>query len=663
VVSQVYYCPYYDIQDNISLLKGKHTFKFGGEYAHIEADANVPDYGRGRIDFASLTKFFQGMPSGGRALIGNPSRRLLWKSFAGYVQDDYRMNEKLTVNLGLRYELKTPLREASNLWANFDPTSPSGLVQQGSGGHSTLWKTYPYVFSPRAGFAYDLTGKGTTVVRGGFSVMYSSYSAVMWIQQNQFQNTSAVTLSANPTGADLVSTTGGVTTTIPGAAGGIQLKAASQKPTQAQWNSVVFPPVMAGKNIQCGDGVGSNPGPCNLMGVDPNLKTPYLVNYNFGVQHAFGNNLSLDVGYVGNHGANLTGFADINQCPLNTTGCVDPSSGLSLRPYAKQFPYFQWINYMTNSVRSNYNSMQATLTKRMSHGLSFIAGYTFAHGLDSGSLNRFALLPQNANNPGAEYGNSDFDVRHRFTFTTTYNIPGIKGFAQLLEGWQVNGIITVQSAQPWTVNDYGNNISGAGDSADRWDFFGNPADFKGTNVSIPYCTGPGLKGCSQIASQTGDTTFFSSSQSTAMWNQCTAKAADTTSIQGTQPIGTLGANGCFVSGSSVMTPPAPGHYGNMGRNIFRDSGYKNVDFSVFKNFTFKERYSAQFRLEMFNLFNHPIFANPWGASNGTSGGNNDPSAPSNGFGGTSGTPDIVAGNPVTGSGSARDLQVGLKLRF
>jgi hypothetical protein len=637
--------PYYDIQDNISYLKGKHTFKFGGEYAHIEADANVPDYGRGQIKFGSLQTFFQGIPSGGKALIGNPSRRLLWKSFAGYVQDDYRMNEKLTVNLGLRYELKTPLREASNLWANFDPTSPTGLVQQGSGGHNTLWKTYPFVFSPRAGFAYDLTGKGTTVVRGGFSVMYSSYSAVMWIQQNQFQNTSAVTLSANPTGADFV--VGGVTV-FPGAAGGIQLKAASQKPSPAQWNSVVFPPVAAGSNIQCSDS-----SPCNLMGVDPNLKTPYLVNYNFGVQHAFGNNLSLDVGYVGNHGANLTGFADINQCAPNTGTCV--------RPYSKQFPYFQWINYMTNSVRSNYNSMQATLTKRMSHGLSFIAGYTFAHGLDSGSLNRFALLPQNANNPGAEYGNSDFDVRHRMTFTTTYNIPGIKGFAQLLEGWQLNGIITLQSSQPWTVDDYGNNISGAGDSADRWDFFGNPADFKAGNFTIPFCSGflaggGGTVTCSKVASQNGNGPTATINLPNSIAAPCTA-AASTPRLQDS-----LANYGCYVAGNSVMIAPAAGTFGTMGRNIFRDSGYKNVDFSVFKNFTFKERYSAQFRAEVFNLFNHPIFANPFGASNGTSGGNNDPSSTS-GFGGTSGTPDIVAGNPVTGSGSARDLQVGLKLRF
>jgi carboxypeptidase family protein len=648
--------PYYDIQDNVSYLKGKHAFKFGGEYAHIEADSYVPDFGRGQIGFASLTTFFAGVPNAGKALIGDPTRRMLWKSMAAFVQDDYRMNEKLTLNLGLRYEIKTPIREASNLWANFDRTSPTGLVQQGSGGNNTLWKTYPFVFSPRLGFAYDVTGHGTTVVRGGFSVMYSSYSAVMWMNQNQFQNTSGVTLAANPTGADLIFTTGSgtssaVTTTIPGAAGGIQVKAAAQTPSAGAWNSVVFPPVAAGANIQCGDGLPSatagvtDPGQCNLMGVDPNLRTPYIINYNLGVQRSFGNNLSLEVGYVGNHGTNLTGYADVNQCPPNTGACV--------RPYAKQFPYYKWINYMTNSTRSNYNSMQATLTKRMSHGLSFIAGYTFAHGLDNGSLNRFALLPQNANNPGAEYGNSDFDVRHRMTLTTTYNIPGIKGFAQLLEGWQVNGIVTLQSGQPWTIDDYGQNISGAGDKADRWDFFGNPSDFKGTNFTIPYCKGfGGTVSCSQVASQSGAKIVLPNS----IAGPCTTDAS-TAGLQAS-----LATYGCYVVGNSAMIAPAAGTFGTMTRNMFRDSGYKNVDFSVFKNFTYKERFGAQFRLEVFNLINRPIFANPWGASNGTSGGNNDPSAPG-GFGGTSGTPDIVAGNPVTGSGSARDVQVGLKITF
>jgi len=657
--------PYWDVQESLSYLVGKHSLKFGGEFAHIEADSYIPDYGRGRVNFlggaafagsSPLEDFFAGDPGGGKVLVGNPTRRMLWTNTSAFVQDDWRLSQKFTINLGVRYEYFSPIREANNQWANFDPNSPSGLIQQGQPGENTMWQPQRGNFSPRAGFAYDVNGKGTTVLRGGFSIMYSSFTAVEWMNQNQFQNNSGVTLAANPTGGDFFKNGVQVYT---GAPTGIAVKASNQTPTNAQWNSVIFPPA-TGNPIQCGDGALGDPGPCPIMGVDPNLKTPYVMNYSLGVTHAFGNNLSLEVGYVGNRGVRLTGFTDINQNAPSPTGN-------GARPFAAQFPWFSFINMMTNDTRSNYNSMQATLTKRMSHGLSFIAGYTYAHGLDNGSLNRFGLISQNANNPGAEYGNSDFDVRNRLTFTTTYNIPGIKGFGQVLEGWQVNGIVTLQSSQPWVVNDYGDNFSGAGDSADRWDFFGNPGDFKGTQNSIPYCTGPGDGGCSSTSGVYGNTLCTSgpgtsvsnpgacgASTSAALWAQCTT-------AQSAHPESQLGG-GCFVRGTSVMLAPANGTFGTMGRNIFRDSGFKNLDFSVFKNFTFKERFNAQFRLEVFNVLNHPIIENPYGASNGSSGGNNDPSAPAT-FGGGSGTPDVIAGNPVVGSGSSRDVQVGLKLTF
>ena len=172
-------------------------------------------------------------------------------------------------------------------------------------------------------------------------------------------------------------------------------------------------------------------------GGGPESPYPYVMNYSLSVTHAFGTNMSLEVGYVGNRGVRSDRFSDINQ----QAPTADDSGA---RPYAVN-SVISFVNEMTNDVHSNYNSMQATLTKRMSHGVSFTAGYTYAHGLDNGSLNRFALLPQNANDPGAEYGNSDFDVRHRLTLTGTYNIPGINGFAQLLKGWQINGIVTLQT--------------------------------------------------------------------------------------------------------------------------------------------------------------------------------------------------------------------------
>jgi hypothetical protein len=571
----------------------------------------------------------------------------LWTNTAAFAQDDWRIAPKFTLNLGLRYEYKSPIREANNLWANFDPNSPTGLVQQGQPGHSRMWNPDRGDFSPRVGFAYDLNGKGTTVVRGGFSIIYETFTAVEWMNQNQFQNNSSVSLAANPTGAFIDNGVCSVVslTNCPTLGGNIVVKAAKFSAGQlGPWDGpgTIFP---SGAAIGCGGASGK----CVLMGVDPNLKTPYVENFSFGVTHAFSNDLSLEVGYVGNHGARLTGFADINQCL--------PSAGACVRPYAAQFPYFSFINYMTNSIRSNYNSAQATLTKRMSHGVSFVAGYTYAHGLDSGSLNRFALLPQNASNPGAEYGNSDFDVRHRLTLTGTYNIPGIKGFAQVLEGWQINAVATIQSSQPWDVNDYNNNFSGSGDSADRWDFFGNPSDFKGTQNSIPYCSGFGTVAGPSCSTTTGVTNITTTpANSATLISNCQAQA--------TTPglAASLAAGGCFARGNSVMTPPAAGTFGTMGRNIFRDSGFKDLDFSVFKNFTWKERYTAQFRLEMFNILNHPAIENPYGASNGSSGGNNDPSSPSS-FGGAIGTPDVVAGNPLVGSGDSRAVQVGLKLTF
>ena len=137
-----------------------------------------------------------------------------------------------------------------------------------------------------------------------------------------------------------------------------------------------------------------------------------------------------------------------------------------------------------------------------------------------------------------------------------------------------------------------------------------------------------------------------------MWGQCTAVSAD---------LSTLNSAGCFVKGNSVMVPPKAGTFGTMGRNVFRDGGYKNVDFSLFKDFKFKERFGAEFRVELFNVFNHPLVANPYGAANG-SGLGIDPSGPST-FGAGGATPDVAAGNPLVGSGSNRVMQLGLKLSF
>src|SRR5579864_8500458 len=643
--------PYYVFQDSVSYLHGKHAFKVGGEFTNIVVNSIAGDPGRGLIQFQGghafagstpLEDFFAGSPSRGQLLAGNPVREYDWRDYSAFVQDDWRIVPRLMLNLGLRYEYQTPIREANNLWGNFDPSSPTGLVQQGQAGLNSMWQPNNKNFSPRVGFAWDVTGKGTTVVRGGASVMYSTLIQGQFGNQLGLQNTHATQLAAIPTGACTTKVVIGVP--CPQTyGGGIQLGTATYPANTLTWNGpgAVFP---QGGGLSC-----TAASPCSIGAVDPNLKTPYIVNYNVGVQHAFGNNLSLEVGYVGNLGRNLTGMRDINACA--PTANPDPSA--CVRPYGAKFPYLQFINLQSNQAYSNFNSLQTTLTKRLSHGLDFTAGYTYGHGLDNGSISRFGALPQNPNNTAAEYASGDFDIRHRFTLTTSYAIPGKKGFGQLLEGWKVNGILSLSSPQPWGVEDLQNNFSGAGDNADRWDFFGNPGDFRSSSSSLPYCTGPGAGGCSVTSGVSGIQSFFSASQSTAMWGQCTAVSPDPS---------TLATGGCYVKGKSVMTPPKAGTFGTMGRNMFRDSGFKNLDLSVFKDFKIKERFTAEFRVEMFNVFNFPLVANPWGSQNGWAGGVDAGGSPST-FGCGCSTPDIAGGSPLIGPGGARDIQLGFKLTF
>jgi len=641
--------PFYDFQDSVSYLWGKHSLKFGAEYAHIEVDAYTEDTQRGRIDFqggqtpqipnsTTLEDFFAGNPSRGFLLVGNPIRQMNWHSLAGFVQDDWRIVPRFMLNLGMRYSYFSPIREANNLWGNFDPTK--GMVQQGQPGIPTIVKPDYGNWSPRAGFAWDVTGKGTTVVRGGASVIYSAFKAGMFISQIGLPDVTSTTLSGVPTGAcTTVIVVGTPCTKTFG--GTIQLASVNIPGSKLNWNGVVFP---QGAGVSC-----TAKGPCSLLAVDPNLKTPYVVNYNLGVQHAFTNNLSLDLGYVGNHGDNLLGIRDINQCPPNTTGACATAN----RPYAGQFPYLSFINQISNFAYSNFDSLQATLTKRVSHGLNFTAGYTYGHELDNGSLNtQYGYMVQNAKNTGAEYASGDFDIKHRFTITTGYAIPGKKGFGQLLEGWKLNGIVTLQSGQPWSIDDRLNEFSGSGDSNDRWDFFGNPSDFKSGTQSIPYCSGFGTAAGPTCTSQSGVSGIVSQLPS-SLAAKCLAVAPD---------MSTLAQGGCFVKGNSVMVPPTRGTFGTMGRNIFRDSGFKNVDLSVFKDFRFKERYNAQFRIEFFNVFNHPNIANPFGSVNNYGGGSDPGSNPST-FGCGCTTPDIAAGNPILGSGSSRDIQLGFKFTF
>jgi len=620
--------------DHVSYTAGKHAFKFGGELHRSEVSGGAFGNARGSITFlggvafptsTALEDFFAGDPFKASVQTGNPTRQIDNWAYAGFFQDDWRATKNVTINYGLRYEFSTVMKDANNQLGNFDPNSPTGLIQVGINGVNSPYNADHTNFGPRVGFAWDVTGKGTTVLRGGSGLIYET---VNWESMLAFNNSFG--LSNVPTGA-IISGTG---TANPVTAGGtITAGNLSIAPGNIpQWDSAT--PLygnVSGSTINCDPNAS---GPCPIMSVVRDLTTPYVWNWTLNVQHAFAPNVTLEVGYVGNHGDNLVGIRDANQ---ETPG----TDSQATRPFNAKFPYLSNIFQMGNFYRSNYNALQATLTSRNYHGLNLVAGYTYSHALDDVSANwDFGAgygLPQNSNNLAAEYGNSDFDARQRFTLSLTYAIPGKQGYAQMLEGWEINSIATLQSPQFWGPIDLTTDISGLGGlpvsppqaTPQRWDFFGDPNDFKSGPTPIPhYTVGSFPTACSSDAAAIGATS-------------------------------TLDAWGCYAKGNSVMIPPPQGQFGTMPRNLFPDSGFRNLDFSVAKNWHFGERLRAQFRAEFFNILNHPNFANPYGGQNGF--GLNDPGAAN--FGCGCATPDIAAANPAVGSGGPRSVQLGLKLAF
>lgn len=629
--------------DHVSYVAGKHSLKFGGEVHRNGVSGGAFGNARGSITFlggvalpasTALEDFFAGDPFKASVQVGDPRRQIDNWAYGAFLQDDWRATKSLTFNLGLRYEYSTVMKEAHNLLGNFDPNSKTGLIQAGMNGVSGPYNPDHTNFAPRFGFSWDVTGKGNTVVRGGASLVYET---INWEALLAFNN--AFGLNNVPTGG-IIDGAGNT------AGGSITAGNLSIPPILPQWDSgtPIYGANVSTTALNCFNS------PCPIMSVDRNITTPYVWNWTLNLQHSFTPNLSMEIAYVGNHGSNLTGIRDINQPPVGTdysAACnTDPNCDQDARPYNAKFPYLSNIFQMANVYRSNYNGLQVTLNSRNYHGLSMVAGYTYAHALDDVGANwdfgYGAGLPQDSYNVGREYANSDFDIRHRLTLSLTYAIPGREGAWQMMQGWEINSIVTLQSPQFWGPIDLGTDAAGTGplpvsppaNAPIRWSFYGKPSDFKSGPTPIPF-----FPGTSNAA--------------------CTAEALAVDGGTAGASTASLTSFGCYAKGNSIMIPPPLGQFGNMPRNLFPDSGFKNFDFSIAKNWHFGERLRAQFRAEFFNILNHPNFANPYGGQNGF--GLNDPSVQP--FGCGCATPDVAAANPVIGSGGSRAVQLGLKFTF
>ena len=632
-------------------MRGKHSFKFGFEFADAVLDEDPYSQAQGVIKFKTLQAYLTGSFNSASILAGDPSvnRRQHW--FAGFVQDDWRLTPRITLNLGLRYEYYAAPTERNNLFGTFNPnvnlaTTPA--VQQVGAG-SSLYIPEKTDFSPRGGFAWDIRGNGKTVLRVGGGLM-----------------TSIVPLSALapivPWGANFPSLTPPVITTGtnanlhtplnlsfgPSPAVGI-----NWSPTVNSGGPTVFPIGTAGPS--CTPAV-----PCSTGAPNVNFKQPRSAQWNLDIQRVLAKGLTMDVAYVGNHGFREQHSVDLNfptagvgagwdasavntciaSAATNYNKCT-PDKAAEAGPYTNTIPYLNYIIQSRSDYYSNYDGLQVTVDQRLSHGLSFLAGYTYSHALDLWSKNSLgSVLPTDPTNLRLDYGNGDNDIRHRFTFSPSYAIPGKKSPGQMLEGWTLSAILVVQGGLPWSPADFTtDDLLGTGENKENyissnagivqaWNYSGPRSAFTSNSTPIPQFTGAAATATCATA----------------------ATAPYTGNAQLTQlALASLANLGCYAQGGGILTPPAYGTNGNASRNLFRGPSYNNVDFSVSKIWHLKERYSAQFRAEFFNIFNRADFAAP----------GVDPTAA--GFGYATSTPD--SSNPVLGSGGPRHIQFGLKLTF
>jgi hypothetical protein len=699
----------YTAYDNVSYTHGKHNFKFGFEFHHSRfRGIGAPGYLDGVLNFdggnaftpcghgapelacpfggmfpasTDLQDYLRGALGANNQILVNPQQELTTLGFnreALYFTDNFRLNSRVTVNLGLRYELEPAILVDNNSAGNFDPFSPTGTVQQNG---TPLYKADHKAFAPRAGFAWDITGKGTTVLRAGMGMSYDTPQVDDLIAQ-----AFGAGLNSIPTGFNFYNDTGLV---FPASQNPQAVKTAVLslpgnvlKPA-VQWlpNVPVFPANLNG-DLTCGTGLapalpdGVVPSPCTLKARGTVYKLPNgqlamntdqvrspMYTWTLGIQHAFGASTSLTVNYVGTHTSDLSSEININQPAPGPAGTK--AAPLRLRqPYYSQFPWFNGIFVYGPAGFSNYNALQATFVLRNFHGLTLNAGYTFSRDL---------ATPKGGNNPyitdsqcvACDYGLSS--PTQDLGVTLVYALPGIKAPVQLLQGWQISSTINLQSGQPFNGLDGSDDFAGVGGgrgffggATEPWSLYGRGTNFKnlGKLTGVPCF---GLPGSNFGAAKIGDpgpcTTVASLPAAcvSAATNEAVNAAMNAAVAGSSSGLASLNAFGCYMQGNSVIVPPAQGTFGNMRPGSLIGPAFHEWDLSLSKAWKIRERFGLQATLSAFNVLNSLSYNLPGGPTPG--GAVNSPSK----FGISSGQPNDS--NPVNGTGGAREVLLGLKLKF
>src|ERR1700730_1037883 len=585
----------FDLSGSLSWIHGRHELKFGGGFRRDQINA-VQGIATNRYFVFASFPYSDGFAS---FLSGNPvvflqgggdfGREIRDRALNLYGQDTYKVSSHLALNLGLRYELPFPATENKNrvnlfvpgAQSKVIPTAPPRLLYPGDPGvPSGLISTQKTGFAPRVGFAWDPRGDAKTVVSAAYGIFYEPYYT--------------------------------------GQGGPLQ-------------DPISAPPYL--KTLQIGFPVNSfanpfyNPNPFGprfsepmiLLVVSRNLRLPYAQDWNLNIQRSFGADWLFQIGYVGTTGVRLPRFIEGNPAIYkpgidpNTNKPYSTTSNVNQRRLYSGCTLAQPDNCVYGSVgeiasiaNSSYNALEASLRKRFSHGLSFLASYTYAHSIDdvssfniTGSASQPVAgendLAQNPFNLAAERGRSMFDARHRFVLSYQWSLPFLQHsgnwYGHVLGNWQLNGIVTAMSGTPFTVFD-SNDVSLQGQAPEISGFSSNRPNVIGNPNSGPHTT--------------------------AQWFNVNA----------------------FQRIAQDPNSPVQ-QFGNEGRNAVQGPGYVNWDFSAFKNIRLTESKEVQFRGELFNVLNHTNFRLPV----------SDISAPSTAFG------------HIQSDVSPRVIQVALKFLF
>ena len=542
--------------DTLSVVSGNHRLRFGGEYRRSQVNFYFNAFSRGQVIFSTFNNFLIG---NGVSIIGSGvfDRALRVNDWSGFVQDDWKVNSRLTLNLGLRYDFHGYPVDTRGRLVNFVPEqfrqgttaspagAPNGFVQAGNGTlagvptvEDTLVPNDKNNFAPRVGFALRLNDSGSLVARGGYGIYYDRLSTRY--ANTQLLNYPYLALAVGLPG--LLRTMSDPFIPVP-------------QPGAFPVNPTIPSPLSPLSPIL---GV-----PISGIFIDPNLRTPYIQQYNANVQWEFANDYLLEAGYVGSKGTKLLQVITLNQPVYNP---ATNSFFAPLGPFlSTQKNVAGGIQQAQASSNSDYNSLQLSVTKRFSRGLQFLSAYTYGKSNDyysGGTINELFAVAGDQFDWRTNYGPSDFDRRHRFVTSFVYDVPKLVDESNsaklLLNNWQLNGILTLQTGTPYSiVQIVGNNI------IQRANF--NPA-FSGS-IETSGSTQSRLNGFFNIAAFAPSTL-----------------------------------------GTTTFDPNNP--FGNTPRNLLYGPGQKNMDFSIVKFIPIRESLRAEFRTEFFNLFNWANFANP-----------------------------------------------------